>query len=454
MLGIPETIAWFLFLITILWAFQRVTFWFTQLNIFSLFLVFFIMRHGLTVPFDHTVNQWYAGIDLSPQAYRRFYISLVLMWVCLLIGAWFGRIALGPARIDPGKFEQTMRQPVLPAGINWLFFVAILAGAAFVLVFEMQFKASPWKLLTGGMTSVEYRAMRDSYGAATHYSVSLGNHIASIVRFGLFPSFICTLYFMSSRGWLWRLLFIFILGLGLLVGFMSGQKGASVFLLISLGVAYFYKAGRLRIQLTNWRIWALGAFGVMAVSFLYRLQYPGSSFGWALHATAYRLTSESDRSLQLYFQIFPDIRPFSHGCSSTVINSVLGMHIPIDQLPERFIPTYYLGPDYLNTWNAAFIGVAWADFGYAGVVAESLLVGLLLYTYACWFSRTRKTALVLGTQVGLIMAATRLSEVALTANLLTYGLLSSFLVYGVVRSRRKRVKSAAPLLHANPSSCT
>jgi hypothetical protein len=453
MLSIPVTIAWFLFLITILWAFQRVTCWFTQLNIFSLFLVFFIMRHGLTVPFDHTVNQWYAGIDLSPAAYCRFYISLVLMWVCLLGGAWFGRIALGSVQIDPKKFEQTMRQSVLPAGVNWLFLVAVLVGAAFVLTFEMQFKASPWKLLAGGMTSAEYRAMRDSYGAATLYSASLGNHIASIVRFGLFPSFICTLYFLSSRGWLWRLLFLFMLGLGLLVGFMSGQKGASVFLLISLGVAYYYNTGRLKIQLRNWRIWLLGVGGVVVVSLLYGVQYPGKSFNWALHATIYRLTSESDRSLQLYFQIYPDVQPFLHGRSSGIVDSILGLNMPVDQAPERFIPTYYLGPDYLNTWNGAFIGVAWADFGYAGVVAESLFVGLLLYTYAYWFSRTRKTALVMGTQVGLIMAATRISEVALTANLLSFGLLSSFLVYWVVKSRRKVAKVEAPLPHANPSSC-
>jgi uncharacterized membrane protein YjjB (DUF3815 family) len=453
MLSIPVTIVWFLFLIAILWAFQRVTSWFTQLNIFSLFLCFLIMRHGLTVPFDHTVNHWYAGIDLSPAAYTRFYLSLVLMWVCLLVGAWFGRIVLGPAQIDPKKFRLTMRQPVLPAGINRLFVVAVLAGAAFVVIFEVQFKASPWKLLTGGLTSVEYRAMRDSYGVATHYSASLGNHIASIVRFGLFPSFICTLYFMSSRGWPWRLLFLFVLGLGLLVGLISGQKGASIFLLISLGIAHYYN-GQLQIRLTNWRIWVLGGFGVMTVVFLYGLQYPGKAFNWVLHATLYRLTSESDRSLQLYFQIYPDVQPFLHGCSSSLINSMLGINMPVDQLPERFIPTYYLGHHYLNTWNGAFIGVAWADFGYAGVVVESLFVGLLLYAYACWFSRVRKTALVMGTQVGLMMAATRLSEVALTANLLSFGLLSSFLVYWVVRSRQEVSKSEVQLPHANPSNCT
>src|SRR5581483_1398402 len=136
MLSIQATIAWYLFLIAMLWAFQRVACWFTRLNIFSIFIGFLIMRHGLTVPFDHTVNQWYAGITLSPEAYRRFYVSLVLMWVCLLLGAWSGRIFLGPAHIDPKKFSLTLRQRILPAGVNGLFVIALLLGLIFVIAFQ------------------------------------------------------------------------------------------------------------------------------------------------------------------------------------------------------------------------------------------------------------------------------------------------------------------------------
>jgi hypothetical protein len=189
------------------------------------------------------------------------------------------------------------------------------------------------------------------------------------------------------------------------------------------------------------------------IALLYLLQYPQQSFGWALQATTYRLTSEADRSLQLYFEIYPDVQPFLHGKSSSLVNSLLGVDFPGDLLPERFIPTYYLGPEYLNTWNGAFIGVAWADFGYCGVVLESAFVGTLLYAYARWFSRVRKTALVMGTQVGLLMASTRLSEVALSASLLTFGLLSCFAVYWIMQSsRRRRHPIEFTTTNANPPS--
>ena len=166
-----------------------------------------------------------------------------------------------------------------------------------------------------------------------------------------------------------------------------------------------------------------------AIPSLYRIQYPDTSYSWRLKATTFRLSSEHDRSLQLYFEIYPRVQGFLHGHSSSLINAITHTDLPLDSLPERYIPTYYVGPDYLNTWNAAFIGVAWADFGMAGVIAEACLVGLVLQGFAVWYTSARKTALVLGTQVGLIMAATKLSEVALSASLLSFGLLSGFLFY-------------------------
>jgi hypothetical protein len=43
----------------------------------------------------------------------------------------------------------------------------------------------------------------------------------------------------------------------------------------------------------------------------------------------------------------------------------------------------------------------------------------------------------MGTQVALMMAASRLSEAALTASLLTFGLVSGFVVFLIVRSPRR-----------------
>jgi hypothetical protein len=163
------------------------------------------------------------------------------------------------------------------------------------------------------------------------------------------------------------------------------------------------------------------------------VQYPEFTYERAVRATWYRLSSEYDRGLQLYFEIYPDVHGFMYGKSSGLLNSVRGLSLPVDELPERYIAVYYLGPGYLNTWNAAFVGTAWADFGYVGVVAETLLLAAVLQFFARWFSRVRKTALVMGTECALILAATKTSEVSLTASFLSFGLISAFILYLTLR---------------------
>ena len=457
MLSLPYTIAWYVFLFVVLWLLQRLTHWMTQLNIFTLFIGFLVLRHGITVPLDHTVNQWYAHIDVSPQAYVRFYTSLVLMWVCLLVSITFARLLLGSVRLNPHAFQNAMRRQPMPAGVNWFFLVVVLVCVGLIVVYQLRFDTSLTSLLTGQLSSADYREMRDNYSAATNYSVGLGSHLASIARFGLMPGLVGILYFLSRHGWGWRIMFFAVLALNLIVGLLSGQKGASVFLLVTLSLAYYYKRGNLNLRLRNWRIWALLTAALFSITCLYHLQYPEQDLGWAWRATTYRLTSEADRCLQLYFEIYPEVQPFMHGKSSGLINTVLRADVSPDNQPERFIPIYYLGPEYPNTWNAAYIGVAWADFGYYGVIFESLFVGGLLYSYARWFRNARKTALVMGVQVGLMMSATRLSEVGLTANLLSFGLLSGFLVYALVHIISVAERSHSRLEHssnANIASCS
>jgi hypothetical protein len=429
MISIPQTIAWYAFLFSVLWVFQRLTRWSTSLSIFSLFLGFLIMRHGITVPFDHTVNQWFAGIDISPAAYRRYYTSLVLMWLCLLAGTWLARAWLGRAELNPRKFSREMAADRLATGVSPLFIPVLVGCIAMVMIYQLHFDTNLWLLLSGHLTGAQYRAMRDLYGESTHYSLGAGYRVASIIRFGVVPMFLYTLYFARGRGMPAKTLFAVVLAIALLVGLASGQKSPAIFLLIGLGLAAYYRRGRLRLRLAGaWLLTAVCALWFGVLPYLYHLQYPTMDYSWLLRSTTYRLTSENDRSLQLYFQVYPDVHAHLNGRSSSLVDAILGIKVPPEELPERFIPLHYVPnpEDYHNTWNAAYVGVAWADFGYAGVVLESMLVGMLLYAYARWFSRARKTALVMGTQVALMMAATKLSEVPLTSTLLSFGLLSSF----------------------------
>jgi hypothetical protein len=244
---------------------------------------------------------------------------------------------------------------------------------------------------------------------------------------------------MRSRGPVWRILFWGTFGLGMFLGVSSGQKMPAIFLLIGIGIAIYYNRGSIAINLARFKLWLLIGVGLFVVlPALYKLQYSDTGYEWRLRSTFYRISSEYDRTLQLYFEIYPRIEPFLHGRSSPLVDSLLGMPMSVDRIPERFIPIFYLGPSYLNTWNAAFIGVAWADFGYPGVIAESVFVGAILYCFYFWFARTKRTALSMGLQVTSVMAASKLSEVSLTSDLLSFGLLSSAITYYLFKSGAAR----------------
>lgn len=436
MASLPFVIGWYIFLAFFVSALQRMTRCFTRLNIFTLFAVFLLLRHGITVPFDERVNPERWGIPIFPYTLPRFYLALVLMYVMLLVGIFAGRKLFGAAPLSPEKFQSEMRARRLPHGINPPVFIAVvLVTVALVITQFWGAGISLTDLFSGELSALDYRAARDDFGLATNYTLGPLLRLAAIARFGVFPLLIGALFFLMDYGWFWRALFATVLGVGVITGLLSGQKSPAVYLLLAVAIAFYLRRGRLRLYLTDWRIWAFAALGLLVIlPYLYRLQYPQFDYLTAVNATFYRLTSEPDRALQLYFQFYPEIQPFMWGGSSGLLNSVLGRAISPEMAPERFIAVYYLGPRYLNTWNVAFVGTAWADFGYPGVVIESLIVGILLQGYASWFTRAPKTALVMGTQVALMMAAIRLSEVTLTAAFLTYGLLSSFLLYWVVRS--------------------
>jgi len=436
MISLQSTILWYLFLITVVFAAQRLTRCFSQLNVFSLFFTFLVLMHGVTVPFDDNVNLWFANIYVSDWAKEKYYMALILMWLCVLAGVYLGKLLMGNGVLRADRYRTEIRDSGIPPGMNQAVFLLCCCAIVYLLLrYQVDTSARIGDLFLGKLSAEDYRAMRDNSSKVTSFSLGFANRVASVCRFGILPFAIYISYFMARKGLLWRLLFSALIFMGIIVGVVSGQKSVGLFLIIGLLVAIRLKHGKISLSLSDYRLWAAVLFLWFAViPFLYRIQYPVTSYAWRLRATTYRLSSEHDRSLQLYFEIYPRVQGFLYGHSSSLINAVTRTDLPVDSLPERFIATYYAGPDYLNTWNASFIGVAWADFGMPGVVAESCLVGMVLQGFAAWFASSRKTALVMGTQVGLIMAATKLSEVALSASLLSFGLLSGFLFYLLLKA--------------------
>jgi len=219
----------------------------------------------------------------------------------------------------------------------------------------------------------------------------------------------------------------------LLVGLISGQKSAAMFLVMGLLVTVWFASGRVAIRPWDVRLVATATtLFFLVLPSLYAIQYPFLDYTSRIQLGAFRLTSESDRGLQLYFHFYPETYPHLGGASSVVLNKVLLLGYT-ELPPEQRIPVAVVGPDYTNTWNASFIATAWADFGWWGVVFESLFVGSLLQLIHHWFVTSKKSAAIVGVYAGLIMAATRLSEVSLFSSLWSYGLGSSLILFLLIK---------------------
>jgi hypothetical protein len=183
----------------------------------------------------------------------------------------------------------------------------------------------------------------------------------------------------------------------------------------------------------------LGLLIIVVLPALYFLQ-GGVSLVDSLFWGAYRVLLEPQRCLQLFFEVYPNERAFLYGTSSRLIATLAGIeeHVP----PSVLIAREILGMGE-TSFPALFIGEAWADLGFLGVAGYSAFVGFLLQSYNNWFYTVRFHPLERSaTFAAIILAVTHLLENNLFTCFFTFGLLSLFLIYMLIRKSRRRVATS------------
>jgi hypothetical protein len=169
---------------------------------------------------------------------------------------------------------------------------------------------------------------------------------------------------------------------------------------------------------------------------LFYMMQGEKTYGSAMFWAAERIFLEPARALQLYFETYPAIHPFLYGTSTHAIAVLVGEKDYVT--PSVYIPTQVLGIEN-TSYPSPFIGEAWADFGYFGVVLASIAVGFLLQIYNVWFFNQRKPKLEeVALFISIILATIHLEASNLLTSLFSYGMLSSFIIYRMIRSRSER----------------
>ncbi|SHO66858.1 hypothetical protein SAMN02745172_03518 [Pseudoxanthobacter soli DSM 19599] len=159
---------------------------------------------------------------------------------------------------------------------------------------------------------------------------------------------------------------------------------------------------------------------------LYCAQYPevysltfDGIYG-ALNLAIYRVYMAIYHTVLMYFEVYPNILPFSYFSDSSVVSALFGLQAR-DLALE--VPTIFLGTDAaaLTSFPTIFMASAYASIGFAGVALFSVAVALWVYVIDIIFTRIRhpqlRVAYYATMSVNMMFFTT---QSALTA-ILTYG---------------------------------
>jgi hypothetical protein len=159
----------------------------------------------------------------------------------------------------------------------------------------------------------------------------------------------------------------------------------------------------------------VAAFALM-MSFLYAFIYGQAlSKGW--NDLTSRATWIPQSAVLLFLQTFPRFHPHLLGQSISFVQLLSGG----DQVRGSY--------EYVMDWthatgtpNSAFIGDAWADFAWYGVVGLSILVGFTIRGLESAILRMPRTPLFHGLYVAVLLAVVDLVSSSFWTTLLTHGL--------------------------------
>lgn len=440
--GVNATaILWWTFLALVWWLHRKFV-GYRGITTFTVFLPLAFVTNGVLVPLTYDLNYAITGIELS--SYKQYWWSLALMYVAILLGIL---LANGPRRRGAAAQPQLGDCDVVgnPSAAKWYIgLVLVISLVSLIQIYGQGLAIDLYSYVTMKMDYGTYAAHRYGFAEATRgWDFFLYNKLP----YGIAPLAIILVW--NARGlaaWK-RGAFIVVLLFALL---QTGHKMPLIFVLSYMVVARALI--RRRLVLDRRTIWVSAAVFlavVLAIIPLFYLMQGNETFGLALFWSFERVFLEPARGLQLYFEVYPDIHPFLYGASTGSIAKLMGETDYV--APAVYIPIDVLGLED-TSFPSLFIGEGWADFGFLGVFLTSLLAGFLLQTYNIWFytrryPRLEETALFLS----IVFGAYHLLESNLLTSFFSYGMISNFLIYWLIRRRSPRPREQRTAAKTGPS---
>jgi hypothetical protein len=312
---------------------------------------------------------YFAGAETIPEIHNAVTLSMILMWISLLVGIELAR-ACTPA--SKARFEQVTRSwkstPLVDRHDSDRLLIAVGVATAAYLIGVFLYLGKPSQVLdfVSLQSAADKAKYRHDFGSDGGYVYQ--TLIASVAPF---LSFLFLLKGAVSRR-------PYVLGVGALicVAVLAGklgifQKSPWVVYLLQL-IVVWQMARSLQFGVGRALILALVTVGgvVLAVTIaLPQIDWP-DLMTWL----TYRFFEVNNEGIYQTYYVYPQYLPHTWGMNIGLIHSIFENG---DLVPAYSRVASLFGAEGA-TFDVFFIGDAWVDFSYGGVIVMSLIVGFVV----------------------------------------------------------------------------
>lgn len=293
---------------------------------------------------------------------------------------------------------------------------------SYISIEFFMFKLRVFEFMTGNLSDADYAYAR----RIEFLDAGLGMKLADRSRFALIPLlFVLASYFLIRK--FPALLAFGIVALLFILGPASLSKLPMIFFLVYFALTYMI--------LTKWTRYLNFRYLVIVIpaSFLfifiilvgiYYLQYSSnyslSDIGSVFQLAFYRLFTATYAGMLAHFKIYPDFFPYTGISSISLIGGFFGESRNVD----TEVAQHFLGYSRarFTSFPTAYIGNAYASFGYSGIVIFSIIISTYLVFIDKLILTLRNPLLKLATYVTMVLNSVFFALLAAPTVLLTYGL--------------------------------
>lgn len=281
--------------------------------------------------------------------------------------------------------------------ISRLFYVLCTLVAVFCLFYLFLLDAPIFQLLKGniGRVLTSRVAYGRDFGGSAFIKNILGQHMTVTV------SYITFLYYRKYKRKFWRNIFVINFVCALIISSASLSKAGTVAYLVPYLFLYTLTGKRLKI-----RIW-IPYISILLLIVLgaYYIQSGGTRGYWEVlldvdAGPIGRIFFVQLQSLPAYFMIFPNRCGFLFGKSIPILSYISNIFVESARVVATYLEPEGVAAGYVGVANTLFLGDAYANFGWAGIIISPFIVAFLFAFFYKKLLFTKKTPENLG---GIVM---------------------------------------------------